>query len=92
LLLVTLAALLLAPIVLGLGVWRAGRAPWWLAAVWVFSTVGFLATETTKLGDLVGFGVMMAVLAALGTAAATERYAVAATATAEPASRNAALR
>ena len=81
LLLVTLAALLLAPIVLGLGFWRAGRAPWWLGAVWVFSAVGFLATETTKLGDVVGFGAMMAVLAALGIAAATERYAVAAPAT-----------
>ena len=82
LLLVTLAALLLAPVVLGLGLWRAGRAPWWLAAVWVFSTVVFLVTETTKLGDLVGFGAMMAVLAALGIAAATEPSAVAAPATA----------
>jgi hypothetical protein len=37
---------------------------------------GFLATETTKLGDPVGFGAMMAVLAALGIAAATEPSAV----------------
>jgi hypothetical protein len=71
--LISLAAMLLAPIVLGLGLWRAGRAPWWLPAVWVVATVGFLATETNKLGDLLGFGAMMAVLAAMGVAAAARR-------------------
>jgi hypothetical protein len=71
--LLSLAALLLAPVVLGLGLSRAGRAPWWLAPVWVVATVGFLAAETSKLGDLVGFGAMMAVLAALGVAAAGDR-------------------
>lgn len=68
--LITLAALLLAPIVLGLGLWRAGRISWWPAPVWVVATFGFLAVETSKLGDLIAFGAMMAVLAALGLAAA----------------------
>ena len=58
-------AAFLAPIVLGLGLWRAGRAPWWLPAIWIVATVGFLAVETNKLGDLVGFGSMMGVLAAM---------------------------
>ena len=33
--LISLAAMLLAPIVLGFGLWRADQAPWWLPAVWV---------------------------------------------------------
>jgi hypothetical protein len=70
--LVSLASLLLAPIVLSLGLWRAGRAPWWLAVAWVAATVAFLAAETNKVGDLLAFGTMMAVLAAVGLAAARE--------------------
>jgi hypothetical protein len=69
LLLVSLVALLLAPIVLTLGFWRAGRGSWWVAPIWVVATVGFLAVETSKLGDLIGFGAMMAVLASIGVAA-----------------------
>jgi hypothetical protein len=68
-LLLTLVALLLAPVVLGLGFWRSGRGPWWLPAIWVAATIGFLAVETSKLGDVVGFGAMMCVLAFLGIAA-----------------------
>lgn len=80
--LVALASLLLAPIVLGLGLWRAGRAPWWLAGIWVAATVGFLAVETSKVGDVLAFGTMMAVLAALGVAAAREPAGAAIPATA----------
>ena len=72
LLFVSLAALLLAPIALSLGLWRAGRAPWWLAAIWVAATVSFLAVETSKIGDVLAFGTMMAVLASLGLAAVRE--------------------
>jgi len=72
LLLISLAALLLAPVVLTLGLWRAGRAPWWLAAIWTVATITFLAVETSKIGDLIGFGTMMAALASLGFAAAHE--------------------
>lgn len=79
--LISLAAMLLAPIVLGFGLWRADQAPWWLPAVWVATTVGFLAVETSKLGDLVGFGAMMAVLTAIGVAAAAERTEARAAAT-----------
>jgi hypothetical protein len=68
--LVTLASLLLAPIVLALGLWRAGCSPWWLAPVWLAATISFLAVETSKVGDLVAFGMMMAVLAALGVTVA----------------------
>ena len=74
LLLVLLAALLLAPIMLTLGLWRAGRAPWWLAAIWITATVAFLAVETSKIGDLFAFGTMMAVLASLGLAAVRDDH------------------
>jgi hypothetical protein len=45
-------------------------APWWLAAVWVIATFGFLAAESSKLVNAIAFGAMMAVLATLGHAAA----------------------
>lgn len=71
--LISLASLLLAPIVLALGLWRAGRTPSWLAAIWTAATIGFLAAETSKIGELICFGTMMAVLASLGFATARER-------------------
>jgi hypothetical protein len=56
------------PVVLSIGLGRAGIASRWLGAVWFGGLVVFLATETSKLGNLVGFGTMMAVLAVIGLA------------------------
>ena len=67
--LLPLLALLLAPIVLGLGLWRARLAPWWPVAVWPVATAAFLALERNTLGDLVTFGAMTGVIAAIGLAA-----------------------
>jgi hypothetical protein len=65
-----LLALLAAPIVLSLGLGRMGITSRWLSAVWFAGLLVFLATETSKLGNLVGFGTMMGVLTAIGLAVA----------------------
>ena len=67
--LLPLLALLLAPIVLGLGLWRARLAPWWPVAVWPIATAAFLTLERNTLGDVVTFGAMTGVIAAIGLAA-----------------------
>ena len=67
--LLPLLALLLAPIVLGLGLWRARLAPWWPVAVWPIATGAFLALEKNPLGDVVTFSVMMIVIAVIGLTA-----------------------
>ena len=67
--LLPLLALLLAPIVLGLGLWRARLAPWWPIAAWPIATAAFLALERNTLGDLVTFTAMMSVIAVIGLAA-----------------------
>jgi hypothetical protein len=63
-----LLSLIAGPIVLALGLGRMGVAPRWLAAVWFAGLIVFLGTETSKLGNLIGFGTMMGVLVALGLA------------------------
>lgn len=67
--------LIAGPIVLALGLSRKGIAPGRLGAVWFIGLVVFLGAETSKLGNLVGFGTMMAVLAALGYAVAGRQVA-----------------
>ena len=64
-----LLALVAGPILLTLGLGRTGVVPRWLGAVWFAGLIIFLGTETSKLGNLVGFGAMMAVLAVCGLAA-----------------------
>jgi hypothetical protein len=61
-----LLALVAGPIVLSLGLGRMGIATRWLGAVWFAGLIVFLATETSKLGNLVGFGTMMGVLITIG--------------------------
>ena len=61
-----LLVLVAGPILLTIGLGRAGLASCWLAAVWFAGLIVFLGTETSKLGNLVGFGTMMAVLAVIG--------------------------
>lgn len=63
-----LLALVAGPIALTLGLGRAGIAPRRLAAIWLAGLLVFLATETSKLGNLIGFGTMMAVLVVCGLA------------------------
>ena len=63
-----LLSLIAGPIVLAFGLGRMGVAPRWLAAVWFAGLIVFLGTETSKLGNLIGFGTMMGVLVALGLA------------------------
>jgi hypothetical protein len=58
-----LLALVAGPIVPSLGLGRMGIVSRWLGAVWFAGLLVFLATETSKLGNLVGFGSMMGVLA-----------------------------
>ena len=61
-----LLVLVAGPILLTIGLGRAGLASRWLGAVWFAGLIVFLGTETSKLGNLVGFGAMMAVLAVVG--------------------------
>jgi hypothetical protein len=62
-----LLALILAPILLTIGLWRAGLAHWWIAPVWLVAAVAYVqGLETSRLGSLVSFGPMMVVLAYLG--------------------------
>jgi len=61
-----LAAMMLAPLVLGVGLWRAGTTAVWPAVVWVVGLVAFLAVEGNRLGELVTFGAMTGVLAWIG--------------------------
>jgi hypothetical protein len=61
-----LLVLVAGPVLLTIGLGRAGLASRWLGAVWFAGLIVFLGTETSKLGNLVGFGAMMAVLAVVG--------------------------
>lgn len=63
-----LLAFMTAPIVLGLGLWRMGLIPVWVAPAWVVSLGSFLAVEGTDVGEFVGFGLMTAVLCWIGLA------------------------
>jgi hypothetical protein len=70
--LLTLPVLLVAPVVLGIGVWRTGRAgilaPAALAC-WVVGTAVFIATEfTVKAGEIAGIALAGVGLAVLGLA------------------------
>jgi hypothetical protein len=67
-----LLALIAAPVLLAFGLGRGGIAPRWLGAVWFAGLIVFLGTETSKLGNLIGFGTMMGVLAAFGLAVARQ--------------------
>lgn len=63
-----LLAFITAPIVLGLGLWKMGLVPIWVAPAWVVSLGSFLAVEGTDIGEFVGFGLMTAVLCWMGLA------------------------
>jgi hypothetical protein len=63
-----LLALVAGPIALTFGLARMGIGSRWLAAAWFAGLLVFLGTETSRLGNLVGFGAMMAVLAVCGLA------------------------
>jgi hypothetical protein len=70
-----LLALIVGPILLTLGLARRNLTSRWLAVAWFAGLLVFLATETSKLGNLVGFGAMMAVLAVCGLAVRKTREA-----------------
>jgi hypothetical protein len=62
-----LLALMVAPVLLAIGLWRAGLGRWWIAPVWLVAAVVYAGgAETSTLGSLVSFGPMMAALAYLG--------------------------
>jgi len=63
-----LLALITAPIVLGLGLWRMGLMPVWVVPAWSVSLGSFLAVEGSDVGEFVGFGLMTAVLCWMGLA------------------------
>ncbi|WP_324274000.1 hypothetical protein [Blastococcus brunescens] len=71
-LLLALPALLLGPVVLAVGVRRAGSTgnlPWLALACWVVGIGTFMATEfTVKAGEVAGLAVASTGLALLGTA------------------------
>lgn len=65
-----LLALILAPILLTIGLWRARLSRWWIAPIWLAATVAYVqGLETSRLGALLSFGPMMATLAYLGAQA-----------------------
>jgi len=62
-----LLALIVGPVLLTVGLSRAGLARWWIAPVWLVAAVAYAGgLETSRLGSLLSFGPMMAVLAYLG--------------------------
>jgi hypothetical protein len=68
-LLVTLPAFLLGPVLLGLGLWRAGLTPWWPAGLWLVGGVVVAATESSlRLGPTVGMLLLTAALVTWGRA------------------------
>ena len=69
-LLLTLPCLLLGPVVLGVGLRRAGRAGWSPVVLWVVGIAVFLASEfTVKPGEVAGIGIASAALVLLSVAA-----------------------
>lgn len=63
-----LLAFMIAPIVLGMGLWKSGLAPVWVAPAWVASLASFLALEGSDMGEFFGFGLMTVVLCWMGVA------------------------
>jgi hypothetical protein len=62
-----LLALIIGPVLLTVGLSRAGLARWWIAPIWLVAAVAYASgLETSRLGSLVSFGPMMAALAYLG--------------------------
>jgi hypothetical protein len=62
-----LLALIVGPVLLTIGLSRAGLARWWIAPIWLVAAVAYASgLETSRLGSLVSFGPMMAALAYLG--------------------------
>jgi hypothetical protein len=50
-----LLALLVGPVLLGIGATRSGAVPWWPLVLWVAGIAGFVATEfTAKAGEIAG--------------------------------------
>jgi len=69
-LLVTLPCLLLGPVLLALGLRRAGLTGWLPLVTWVVGISAFLATEfTAKGGEIVGIGLAAAALTLIGWSA-----------------------
>lgn len=71
--LLTLPCLLLGPILLAIGLRRAGLSNWLPLALWVVGIGVFLGTEfTIKAGEIVGIGIAACALAAIGRALDSE--------------------
>lgn len=69
-LLITLPCLLVGPVLLALGLRRAGLAGWLPPVVWVVGIGLFLATEfTVKAGEIVGIGIAAVALTLIGWSA-----------------------
>jgi len=72
-LLLTLPALLLAPVVLTVGLRRAGLGSWLPLVLWVTGIGTFLASEfTVKAGEVAGIGLAAVALALIGRATSLE--------------------
>ena len=68
-LLVTLPCLLLGPVLLAVGLRRAGLAAWWPLAAWVVGIGAFIATEfTVKAGEVAGIALAAVALGLIGQA------------------------
>jgi len=69
LLLVTLLAFVVGPVLLGLGLWRAGAGSWLPAALWLIGVLVVNATDTSsKVGSVIGMLLAAAALAWIGIA------------------------
>lgn len=68
-LLITLPCLLLGPVLLAVGLRRAGLAAWWPLVAWVVGIGAFLVTEfTVKAGEVAGIAVAAVALGLIGRA------------------------
>jgi hypothetical protein len=66
-LLLTLPCLLLGPVVLGVGLRRAGLAGWWPLGLWVVGLAAFIGTEfTVKPAEVLGIATAAVALAWIG--------------------------
>ena len=76
-LLVFLPVFLLAPLVLGIGLWRAGLAPPWPGLLWIVGVIGYVALESKTVPAGIGFavagvGLCWCVAAAVGRASTAQ--------------------
>ena len=70
-LLISLAAFVVGPVVLGIGLWRAGVSAWWPPAAWLLGAVVVESTEASlRWGPAIGMLGLAAALIAWGRAVA----------------------